>query len=130
MTIYEVTVTRDDGLWAAVISGLPPQMIGATDVERFAELDTEVRDLIAGLTDADPDSFGLAWRYEFGGRDVTSLIIDLTGSEHAYAQAAAARDAARREVIRVLLEAHLSQSAIGDVLGLSHQRVHQLAKAG
>lgn len=130
MTIYEVTVTRDDGLWAAVINGLPPQAIGATDVERFADLDTEVRDLIAGLTDTDPDSFGLAWRYEFGGRDVTNLIIDLTGSEHAYAKAAAARDAARREVIRVLLEAQLSQSAIGDVLGLSHQRIHQLAKAG
>lgn len=130
MTIYEVTVTRDDGLWAAVIDGLPPHVIGATDVERFGDLEVEVRDLIAGLTDTDPDSFALAWRYVFGGQDVTSLIIDLSGSEHAYAEAAAARDAARREVIRVLLNARLSQSAIGDVLGLSHQRIHQLAKAG
>ncbi|MBO0835767.1 MAG: MerR [Actinobacteria bacterium] len=130
MIMYEVTVTRDDGLWAAVISGLPPLMIGATDVERFADLDVEVRDLIAGLTDTDPDSFGLAWRYVFGGQDVTEIIIDLTGTEHAYAQAVADRDAARREAIRALLEANLSQSAIGDVLGLSHQRIHQLAKAG
>jgi hypothetical protein len=65
-----------------------------------------------------------------GGRDVTSLIVDLTGSEHAYAEAAAARDAARPEVIRVLLQARLSQSAIGDLLGLSHQRIHQLTKVG
>ncbi|MGH3301823.1 MAG: hypothetical protein ACRDOK_09095 [Streptosporangiaceae bacterium] len=130
MTLYEVTVTRDDGLWAAVISGLPPHVIGATDVERFADLATEVRDLVAGLTDTDPNSFGLAWRYVLGGQDVTSLIVELTGSEHAYAKAAAARDAARREVVRALLDARLSQSAIGDVLGLSHQRIHQLAKAG
>jgi hypothetical protein len=130
MTVYEVTVTRDDGLWAAVISGLPPHVIGATDVERFADLDIEVRDLVAGLTDADPHGFGLAWRYVLGGQDVTSLIIDLAGSEHAYARAAAARDAARRQVIRALLDARLSQSAIGDVLGLSHQRIHQLTKAG
>jgi hypothetical protein len=130
MTMYEVTVTRDAGLWAAVISGLPPHVIGATDVERFGDLDTEVRDLIAGLTDTDPDSFPLAWRYVVDGRDVTSVIIDLAESEHAYREAAAARDAARRGVIRSLLEAQMSQSAIGDVLGLSHQRIHQLVRAG
>jgi hypothetical protein len=130
MTMYEVTVTRDAGLWAAVITGLPPHVLGATDVERFAELDTEVRDLIAGLTDTDPDSFGLAWRYVLDGQDVTGVIIDLADSEHAFSEAAAARDAARREVIRTLLAAHLSQSVIGDVLGLSHQRIHQLTKAG
>lgn len=48
MTAYHVTVTRDSGLWAAVVDGLPPHVVGATDVERFADLDVEVRDLIAG----------------------------------------------------------------------------------
>ncbi|MBO0832250.1 MAG: MerR [Actinobacteria bacterium] len=129
MRMYEVTVIREDGVWVADLhgDGLGP---AATQTERFADLDVEVRDLIAGLTDTDPDSFGLAWRYVFGGQDVTEIIIDLTGTEHAYAQAVADRDAARREAIRALLEANLSQSAIGDVLGLSHQRIHQLAKAG
>jgi hypothetical protein len=129
MTLYEVTVIREDGFWVADIhgAGLGP---AATQTDRFADLDTEVRDLIAGLTDTDPDGFGLAWRYVLGGKDVTSVIVDLAGSEHAYAQASAAREAARRDVIRVLREAQLSQSTIGDVLGLSHQRIHQLVKAG
>ncbi len=129
MTTYEVTVIREDGVWVADINGdwLGP---AATQTDRFADLDTEVRDLIAGLTDTDPDSFGLAWRYVLDGRDVTSVIVDLAESEHAYRDAAAARDAARRGVIRALLDARLSQSAIGDVLGLSHQRIHQLTKAG
>jgi hypothetical protein len=128
MTMYEVTVIREDGMWVADIhgAGLGPT---ATQTDTFAELDTEVRDLIAGLTDTDPDSFGVAWRYVLDGRDVTSVIIDLAESEHAYRDAATARYAARREVIRALMDARLSQSAIGDVLGLSHQRIHQLAKA-
>jgi hypothetical protein len=129
MTSYDVTVTRDGGLWAAVIDGLPSRMVGATDVERFADLDVEVRDLIAGLTDTTPDSFGLRWRYVTDDRDVTSLLEALFASELAYTAAAAARDAARREVILALADGHLSQSAIGDVVGLSHQRVHQLIKA-
>jgi predicted XRE-type DNA-binding protein len=130
MTTYNVTVTRDSGLWAAVVSGLPPHMVGATDVERFADIDVEVRDLIAGLTDSAPDSFALRWRYVIDGGDVTSLLEALFASELAYGDALAARDAVRLEVIRALARAHLSQSAIGDVLGLSHQRVHQLLKAG
>lgn len=129
MTTYDVTVTRDSGLWAAVVSGLPSYAVGATDVERFADLDVEVRDLIAGLTDSAPDSFDLRWRYVIGGRDVSDVLQALAGSERAYANAAAARDAARREVIRALAAAQLSQSTIGDVLGLSHQRVHQLLRA-
>jgi hypothetical protein len=129
MTTYEVTVTRDGGLWAAVVSGLPAHAVGATDVQRFANLDVEVRDLIAGLTDTAPDSFEISWRYVTDGQDVTSLLEALFASELAYARAAAAREEARREVILALAGTHLSQSAIGDVVGLSHQRVHQLIKA-
>jgi hypothetical protein len=89
MTSYNVTVSRDGSLWAAVVSGLQPNVIGATD-----------------------------------------LLEGLKGSEHAYADAAAAREDAWHKVIHALAAAHIPQSAIGDVLGLSHQRVHQLVRAG
>lgn len=48
-----VTVTRDENLWSVAVDGLPAGLIGATDVERFEDLDIEVRDLIAGLTDTE-----------------------------------------------------------------------------
>jgi hypothetical protein len=69
MTTYDVTVTRDSGLWVATVDGLPPNVFGLTDVDTFSALDTEVRDLIAGLTQTPPDSFDLQWRYVIDSQD-------------------------------------------------------------
>ncbi|MDN5750219.1 MAG: MerR [Pseudonocardia sp.] len=130
MTTYDVTVTRDDdaGAWVALIDGLPPHLVGATQVERFTDLDVEVRDLIAGLTDTDPDDFNLRWHHRWGDQDVTALLIVLDRVEHAAAQITAERDAVRRAVIVRGKAAKLSQRVIADAIGLSHQRVNQLAK--
>jgi hypothetical protein len=46
MTSYDVTVTREDTLWVAHADN-----VGATDVEHFQDLEVEVRDYIAGMTD-------------------------------------------------------------------------------
>lgn len=123
MTAYEVTVGREDNLWVAVVSGLLP---AATDVEHFSDLDTEVRDLIAGLTDADPDDFAINWRYEIGGKDITSQLQRLVALESELRAVQEARDKARIEAVSTLVDAGMSQRAIGDVLNLSHQRVNQL----
>lgn len=125
---YEVTVTREGRLWVADIAGagLGP---AATDVTRFADLDVEVRDLIAGLTDADPDEISLEWRYVIGGEDVTAAVEQLTAAAEDLRDAERAREEARRTALGALASTGLSQSAIGDVLGVSHQRVHQLLKA-
>jgi hypothetical protein len=58
---YGVTVTREDQLWTAAIDGLPPHVVGVTDVEHLADLEVEVRDLVAGLTDSEPNAFVLSW---------------------------------------------------------------------
>ena len=129
MTTYNVTVTREDDLWVAEVHGLPPHLLGITDVEHFADLAVEVRDLIAGLTDTDPDSFSLTWHYVVGDVDVTSQIEHLLGAEDELRAASAEREQARTETLDALRRASVSQAVIGDVLGLSHQRVHQLIKA-
>jgi hypothetical protein len=126
--MYDVTVTREDGLWVADIAGegLGP---AATDTEHFGDLDVEVRDLIAGLAGTDPDALDLAWRYVINGQDVTAEIDRAAATEREYRSSLQARDAARVAALTALDEAGVSQAVIGDVLGLSHQRVHQLAKA-
>lgn len=125
MTTYDVTVFREDELWVADI----PDLVAATDMLRFADLDVEVRDLIAGLTDVEPDSFDIRWHYRAGDDEVTEPIEALSKVESELAALSARHDELRREIIRRMSAAGLSQRAIGDVLGLSHQRVNQLANA-
>ncbi|HEX4701909.1 MAG TPA: MerR, partial [Pseudonocardiaceae bacterium] len=69
---YSVTVSREDNLLVAVVADLPG---GATDVQHFADLDTEVRDLIAGLTDADSEDFWIEWHYMQGGHEYTLALL-------------------------------------------------------
>lgn len=125
---HHVTITREDNLWVAEIPG-----VGATDVEHFADLDLEVRDYVAGMTDADPDELDLEWRYEVNGRDVTGALARFMAAEFELREVAeleaervAARDAARMAAIEEIRSAGASQRVAADVVGLSHQRVHQL----
>ena len=131
MTSYDVTVARDDNLWVALVDG-----VGATDVEHFSDLDVEVRDYIVGMTDAEPDDFGIHWRYEVSGRDVTDALSRFMTAEselrevmEAEAAKAVERDAARLNAINAVRSAGLSQRVTADVVGLSHQRVHQLVNS-
>ncbi|MGH3526575.1 MAG: MerR [Pseudonocardiaceae bacterium] len=131
MTSYDVTVTREDNLWVALTDN-----VGATDVEHFPELDVEVRDYIAGMTDADPGDFAIRWRYEVNGRDVTDVLTRFMAAERELrdvmaeeAAKAAERDAARLDAILAVRSAGLSQRVAADVVGLSHQRVHQLVSS-
>ena len=128
MNTYQVIVTREDGLWVADIWG-PGLGPAATDTVHFADLDAEVRDFIAGLTGAGPDEFLLTWRYVIDGADVTQAVTGLMEADAELREATRAREEARSKALRELAGAGLPQSAIGDVLGVSHQRVHQLLRA-
>ncbi len=126
---YTITVTRDDNLWAAQIGGLPPGRIGVTDVAHFADLEAEVRDLVAGLTDADPDEFDLVWRYVQDDHDYTASLEQSHEWQRRLAEAEANRDRYRAAAAHDMTRAGLSQRAIGDALGVSHQRVGQILAA-
>lgn len=124
--VYHVTVTREDNLWVAVVHDLPA---GATDVSRMVDLEPEVRDLIAGLEDLDPDDFEIAWHYRQGKHDLSPVVDELRQREATAAEAVLSRDKARLEAIKQLRDAGLSLRSIAELLGLSHQRVQQLASA-
>lgn len=129
MSTYDVTVTREDGVWVVDIGGLPPSYFGMTQVTKFGDLDLEVRDLIAGLTEVEPDSFELTWRILFGEHDVTKLISEMGHLQRALTSIEVQRDDIRNRIIREGVGAELSQSVIADVLGVSQQRVGQLVRA-
>jgi hypothetical protein len=88
------------------------------------------------MTDAEPDDFAIHWRYEVNGRDVTDVLSRFMAAERALrdvmeaeAAKAAERDAARLDAINAVRSAGLSQRVAADVVGLSHQRVHQLVNS-
>ena len=111
---YTVTVSRDENLWAAEIDGLPPGLNGVTDVSRFADLEVEVRDLVAGLTDTDPDAFDLTWRYTQDGHDYTTSFQQAHEWQRRLTEAETNRDRLRSAAAREMARAGLSQRAIGD----------------
>jgi len=55
---YTVTVTREGKWWVGQVNGV---VGAATEVAHLAELEIEVRDLLAGLLDVDDEDFDLAW---------------------------------------------------------------------
>ncbi|MCX2732527.1 MerR [Saccharopolyspora sp. NFXS83] len=123
LSSYRVHVSREDRSWVAHVQGLPA---GATEVDHLEELDLEVRDLIAGLADREPDSFRIDWRYLQGDVEYTRPVEELRHWAAESKQAAANAERARREIITTLRSAGLSQRAIAEVIGTSHQRVAQL----
>jgi hypothetical protein len=108
-----------------VVAGLPG---GATGTRRLDQLEKEVRDLIAGLTDADDDSFDLTWEY--------SLRPELEEPVHRFLSARARRQAAEQDyaaaqeqAVEALTTARISLRDAAELLGLSYQRLAQLRSA-
>lgn len=124
MSTYTVTVTREDGLWAAVVGGLPAGVVGGTDERRLAELFVSVPDLVAGLVDS--TDFSLDWHIIAGDREVTKPILNAWRRADDLAHAKEAIADARHEAVEELKAAGLSYREIADALQISHQRVSQL----
>lgn len=123
MDRIRVTVTREDGYWVAVADGVRG---GATESRRLADLDTEVRDLLAGLLDVDEDRLDLD--YDFGpalggaAEWVESFRRDrdaLSAAQHDY-------ETAQIRATRALRDAEVSLRDAAVLLELSFQRVQQL----
>lgn len=122
MTSYTVTVSREEPWWVAVVGGLPG---GATEARRLSQLETEVRDLIAGLTDRSEDTIELDWNYDLPpklARPVRQFVEARTRRQ------AAERDyaAAQEQAVETLTAEHVSVRDAAELLGLSYQRVAQI----
>lgn len=128
MTAYEVTVTRESNLWVADVKDrrLAP---AAMDYEHLADLHEDLPSFIADIANVDPDDVEIAYRYEVNGRDLTAPLQRLMNAEQELRRLQAESERARKEALATMADAGLSQRAMADAVGLSHQRVQQLVKA-
>lgn len=124
--VYRATAVREGIWWIITV----PELDAVTQARHLREISTMATGLIAALLDLDevevdvdvtielPEAVKAAWA------EAERLQAEVETSQRRSAEL-------RREVVNTLLsEGHLSQAEAGKLLGLSHQRVQQLAKAG
>ena len=121
--IYKATVIREDRWWMVRI----PEIGGITQARRLSEAESMARSLIAITLDVPADSFDVDVEVETVG---TVKVAERTALLRAARETAARLD---REVqtdaeslARDLASEGIPLRDIGDILGISYQRAHQL----
>ena len=120
---YKVTVRRDPddaSYWLADVVGAP----GAHTFGRsLSEAKRHAVEVVALWYELEPDRFEVDWDVRLG-----KLATPVKQARAAMAHAE--EDRARRDAaVRALSEAGVSYRDIAELLGLSHQRVAQIARA-
>ena len=120
MANYRATVARDGRFWLVRVEG-----VGSTQARHLRELDTMAKDLIALMTNDNPEEVVV----DYDIRLPAEVADHLRRSEELRAASAEAQAAAAAEVrsaARQLHEQGVALRDVGKVLGVSHQRAHQL----
>jgi len=126
MKAYEVDARREGRWWEIDV----PELDVLTQARRFAEIEDMARSVIAITADVAPSSFDLNIKVHVDNHDD---LVDLRREvDELRAAAAAAEDALRsrmRQAAADLVSSGVPVRDIGEVLGVSHQRVSQLIDA-
>lgn len=133
---YAVTARPDGKWWTFEIPELTapaprpgaPRIIAMGQARNAREVSAEARGLAAAWLDIDPETVDVAVRYELPG----NIADALTRARKRDADGRAALDEAaalRRSVVHELTTSGISQGDAAIVLGVSRQRVQQLANS-
>jgi len=122
MITRNVTIEREGAFWLVYIDGTD----GLTQARRYNEVELMAREYISLVEDVPIN-------------DVTIATVTVKGASEMLAQAAADREQAHelevnankkiREVAHALRSESVPLVDIGAILGVSHQRAHQLVSA-
>jgi len=120
---YQVVVRRDPQEPRYWLADVPGEAGAHTFGRSLVEAKRRAVEMVALWFDTEPDASRIDWELQLG--DLASVV----DQAHA-AMAHAALDQRRRdEAVRVMTDAGISCRDIGELLGLSFQRVAQIAKA-
>ena len=122
MTTYDVTIAKEGKYWLVRI----PAINGLTQARNYAEVELMAREYISLVRDVGIDQVKIASITVEGVSDA----IRQAAEERALAkelESAASRRV--REAAKSLRTNGVSLVDIGAILGVSHQRVHQLVEA-
>ncbi len=124
VTTYHVRVERGDRYWLVHVVEIDRW----TQTRTLREVEPMVRDLVATMADAAPDSFDLITDIALPDEVTTHLKqAEQLREQSRQAQASAAAEV--RQAARLLAEQGMSLRDVGAALGVSYQRAHQLVSS-
>jgi len=126
-SVYAVEATRSGDWWVIeVVSGLPASVVGVSQARRLNRVPRVARRLIADLLEVEINEVKVDVKVSMP----SELEAVLDRARQAAATEVEARSAAARarcDAAAALLGANLTMREAGQVLGVSHQRIKQLA---
>ncbi|MFC7788094.1 hypothetical protein ACU045_03840 [Microbacterium sp. MAHUQ-60] len=124
MTAYEATVVREGKWWMVSI----PSIDGLTQARRLSEATEMAREYIAASKDVPLESVTIDLEFApiAGIDDIADKITSITEARKRAAELEEAASRQATELARSLTAADIPVRDIGAMLGVSHQRAHQL----
>lgn len=104
-----------------------PEIDGLTQARRLSEAGTMARELVALVLEVEPDSFDLTISIDrVGATDLRDRLAVIAREREEAADLERRLAQHTRSLARELAAQDVSQRDIGTILGVSHQRAHQL----
>lgn len=126
MNAYEAVVTRDGRWWMISV----PEIEGLTQARRLADVEQIARELIAVTLDVRLSEVAVDVAFgDIDGIPVGSCIQTISSEKAEAARLEEDAAAKTRTLVKDLVAHNVPLRDIGTMLGISFQRVHQLAMA-
>lgn len=120
---YRVEAVRSGDWWAITV----PDLDGVfSQAKRLDQVETHAREAIAMMLDTDEDDVGELDVHVTPPDTVAELLEAFKVSVAAAAEASQEASRMRRRVAQALRDEGLPLRDVGRLIGVSHQRVHQL----
>ena len=124
MNTYQVNVTRDGRWWMISV----PEIDGLTQARRLADVEQMARELIAVTLDARLSEVAVDVTFgDIDGIPVGSCIETISSEKAEAARLEEDAAAKTKTLVKELVAHNVPLRDIGALLGISFQRVHQLA---
>lgn len=124
MTQYMASVTREGKWWMVRV----PAIDGLTQARRLSEAGLMARELIAVTLDVPPGDVDVVVAVESVGTvtDIPARLVEIAAERKQAAELEKRASRQATELARELARNNVPVRDVGAVLGISHQRAHQL----
>lgn len=124
---YDINVTREGRWWMVEV----PALDLLTQARRISEIEQMAREIIAVTRDVRLSEVEVDMKsFIVDGVDMLAVISEVRAKRDAAEHAEKEASEAMRGAVQALQSASTPVRDIGEILGVSHQRVSQLANTG